>query len=53
MNASLELDTYEFQEDAPDEAVCVVLSSPAERPITVLLNTDDQTAVGKHNSKST
>ena len=38
---------YEFPEDASDEAVCVVLSNAAERSVTVLLNTANQTAVGK------
>lgn len=47
MNASLELDTYDFPEDATDEAVCILLSSSAERAVTVLLSTDDQTAMGK------
>ena len=48
MEAVLELAAYEFAEDATDEAVCVLLSDPAERSVTVLLNTDDQTALGKH-----
>ena len=38
---------YEFPEDATDEAVCVLLSSAAERTVTVLLNTDNDTALGQ------
>ena len=52
MNASLEQAAYEFSEDAMEEEVCVVLSSPAERTVTVLLSTRNETAFGKHKFKS-
>ena len=49
VEAALAQDAYEFPEAAGDEAVCVVLSNAAERSVTVLLNTADQTAEGKCN----
>ena len=51
MNASLEQAAYQFSEDATDEAVCVTLTSAAERTVTVLLSTENGTAFGKHNLK--
>jgi hypothetical protein len=44
---------YEFPEDAAGEAVCVMLSSAAERAVTVLLNTSDLTALGQNNLNHT
>ena len=42
---------YEFAEDASDAVVCVVLSSSAERSVSVLLNTANQTALSKYSMK--
>ena len=44
--ASLEQGVYEFLESATDAAVCVELTIPAERTVSVSLSTVDGTAIG-------
>ena len=46
-DATLEQETYAFEEGGTDAAVCVTLLVPAERSITVFLSTQDGTAMGE------
>ena len=48
VNVSLSQASYEFGEGASDAEVCVSLSALAERSVTVLLSTTDETATGNY-----